>query len=185
MKKSFISFAFVALAAAPVHSFAQEVFETGYLGANYVFLTYEEDGFSEEFDLGALVAKAGARFNPYLAAEVRAGFGVADDSISANGASLELELDYLIGGYILAGIPNETPVYPYIALGMSQGELTASIEAPGISASDSESESDVSYGVGANFKVNDELLINAEYMNYLDKDGAEISGVSLGASFLF
>ncbi|MDX1458946.1 MAG: outer membrane beta-barrel protein [Marinobacter sp.] len=157
----------------------------GYVGANYVFLTYEEDGISEDFDLGALVAKAGAKFNPYLSAEFRAGLGVDDHSESGGGFTAELELDYLVGGYAIAGIPNETPIYPYAVLGVTKGKLTASVSGFGESASVSESESDISFGIGANFAVNDEVNLNAEYMNYLDKDGAEITGVSVGLVVLF
>jgi len=165
---------------------AEEVKDVqGYVGANYAFLTYEEDDIPEDFDLGALVAKAGAKFNPYLAAEIRVGVGVDDYSESGNGVSIELELDYLVGAYAIAGIPNETPIYPYAVLGVTKGELTASVSAFGESASVSESESDLSYGVGANIAINDEFSINAEYMNYLDKDGAEISGVSVGLVVLF
>lgn len=185
MKKIILAGSAVAMISGASFAHAQTPVEQGYLGANYVFLTYEEDGFSEDFDLGALVGKAGAKLNPYFAAELRGGFGVADESFSGNGVSAELELDYLIGGYGVLGLPNESPVYPYVVLGLTKGELTASASGPGGSASISESESDVSYGVGANFAVNERFHVNAEYMNYLDKDGVEITGVSVGGVVLF
>ena len=67
----------------------------------------------------------------------------------------------------------------------TKGELTASVSGPGVSASASASESDVSYGAGANFALSDKIQMNAEYMQYIDKGGAEISGFSVGASYLF
>lgn len=185
MKKIVLASSAVAMMSAGTLAQAQAPIDQGYLGANYVFLTYEEDGFSEDLDLGALVGKAGAKFTPYFAAELRGGFGVADESISANGATAELELDYLIGGYGVLGLPNESPVYPYVVLGYTKGKLSASASGPGGSASISESETDVSYGVGANFAVTEQFQVNAEYMNYFDKDGVEISGVSVGATLLF
>lgn len=184
MKKWMPVWAF-ALAATGNVAVAQEAAVDGYVGGNYVFATYEEDDLSEEFDLGALVAKAGAQINPYFAAELRAGVGVSDDSMSFLGAEAELELDYLVGAYAVAGIPNQTPFYPYVVLGFSKGELTASVSGPGGSASDSASESDVSYGIGTNLAISESVHLNAEYMNYLDKDGAEVTGVSVGAKFLF
>lgn len=184
MKKSIVvASSFAVLMAGSCSVAAQEPFEGGYVGANYVFVNYEEEGFPE-FDLGALVGKAGLKINPYLAAEVRLGTGVADDSISGGGATLDLDLDYLVGGYLVAGIPNETAVYPYGVVGVTKGELTATLSG-NLIGSASESDSDISFGVGANFAVNEEILLNAEYMQYLDKDGVEISGVGLGITVLF
>lgn len=177
--------AFAVLASFASGASAQDAVEGGYVGLNYAFLTYEEDGITEEFDLGALVGKAGVRINPYLSAEFRAGFGAGDDSTSFNDVSLELELDYMVGGYMALGLPNESPVYPYVIVGATKGELTASATGPGGSASLSESESDISYGVGANLNINEDFQVNGEYMQYIDKDGAEISGVSIGFAVLF
>lgn len=185
MKKIVLACSACAMMSAATLAQAQEPIEQGYLGANYVFATYEEDGFSEDFDLGVLMGKAGAKFNPYFAAELRAGIGVADESISANGATAKLELDYLIGGYGVLGLPNESPVYPYVVIGYTKGEITASASGPGGYASISESETDISYGIGANFAVTDEFQVNTEYMSYFDKDGVEISGISVGATLLF
>lgn len=185
MKKIILAGSALALMSVGGIAQAQEPVEQGYIGANYVFLTYEEDGFSEDLDLGALAGKVGAKFNPYFAAELRAGFGVADESISANGATATLELDYLVGAYGVLGLPNESPVYPYVVVGYTKGELTASVSGPGGSASISDSETDFSYGVGANLAATEEFHVNVEYMNYFDKDGYEISGFSVGATVLF
>lgn len=182
--KKWMSVCAVALATSTNVAMAQEPVQ-GYVGANYVFVTYEEDDSSGEVDLGALVAKAGAQINPYLAAELRAGVGVSDDSASIPGLKAEIELDYLVGAYAVAGIPNQTPFYPYVVAGFSKGELTATLTGSGVSVSDSESESDFSYGVGTNLAISEQFKLNAEYMSYLDKDGAEISGVSIGGTFLF
>ena len=164
---------------------AQEPIQEGYLGVSHSFLTYEEDGFAEDFDLGALIAQAGARFNPYVAAELRAGIGTYDHTISSNGASLSAEVDYLVGGYGLVGIPTETPIYPYVIAGMTQGKLSASASGPGGSASVSESESDFSYGVGAKVSVTDKLALTAEYLQYFDESDYEISGITVGGQVKF
>jgi len=164
---------------------AQEANSKAYIGANYVFATFEQDGLAEEADLGALTAKFGAQINPYFSAELRAGVGVADESRTANGATATLELDYLVGGYAVFGLANQTPIYPYLVVGYTKGALTFSVTRGRGSSSFSESESDLSYGAGANFALSDSVQMNAEYMQYLDKDGAEISGVSVGVSLLF
>lgn len=182
--KKWMSVCAVALATSTSAATAQEPVQ-GYVVANYLFATYEEDGISEEFDLGAVIAKAGAQLNPYVAAELRGGVGVTDDSATFFDVEAELELDYLAGAYLLAGIPNETPFYPYVVAGFTKGELTFSATGPGGSVSFSESESDFSYGVGTYLAISEQVHLNAEYMNYLDKDDVEITGVSIGAKFLF
>lgn len=185
MKKSIVvASSFAVLMAGSCNVAAQEPFEGGYVGANYVFVNYEEEGFPE-FDLGALVGKAGVKANPYFAAEMRVGIGAANDSTEVDGVTLDLDLDYLIGGYLIAGIPNESPIYPYAVVGLTTAKLTADASMGISQASVSDSSSDVSLGVGVNFAVADEALLNAEYMQYLDKDGVEISGVGLGVTILF
>ncbi len=177
--------AFAVLASFASGVSAQDSVEGGYVGLDYAFVTYEEDGISDEFDLGALVGKAGVRINPYVSAEVRAGFGAKEDSASFNGASVDLELDYMVGGYMSLGLPNESPVYPYVIVGATKAELTASATGPGGSASASGSESDLSYGLGANLNLNKDFQVSGEYMQYIDKDGGELSGVSIGFAVLF
>lgn len=56
MKKQIVlgsTFAVLASFASGVA--AQDSLADGYVGLNYAFVTYEEDGISEDFDLGALV----------------------------------------------------------------------------------------------------------------------------------
>ncbi len=84
--------------------------------------------------------------------------------------TLDLELDYLVGGYMVLGLPNESPVYPYAIVGVTKGELTASASGFGNSFSDSASESDISYGVGANLNINKDFQVNGEYMQIARAD---------------
>lgn len=177
-----LSFALMAFAST---SNAQEETTSGYVGANHAFLTYEEDGFDPEFDLGAIVGKAGAKFNPYLAAELRLGVGISSDSVTTNGVFVEVDLDNFVGGYALVGIPNESPIYPYVAVGFTQGNVSYFANGPGGTFKESESESDNSFGFGADLELNESAYLNAEYMNYFDKDGVQISGFSFGAKLMF
>ena len=43
----------------------------------------------------------------------------------------------------------------------------------------SDSESDFSFGVGADIKVGDLITINIEYMDYSSKGSTDVTGVSL------
>lgn len=185
MKKSVSLGVALVLGVSASVAQSQESVADGYLGLSHSFLTYEDDAFPEDFDLGAAVGQVGARINPYFSAELRAGVGTYDHTVSNNSASASIEVDYLIGGYGLVGIPTKTPVYPYVIAGMTQGKLSVSAQGPGGSASGSESESDFSYGVGAKVSVTDKLDLTAEYLRYFDESDYEISGITFGGQVKF
>lgn len=148
-----------------------------YGGLGVAFLEYSEDGVSDDASLNAINGTLGVNFNENFSGEIRAGFGVGDDSVNILGTNVDVELDTFFGAYVRGGIPAAEAFFPYVVLGYTRGEVTAS--APGFGSS-SESESDVSFGLGADVNVSETLTINAEYMNYLDKDGAEVSGFTIG-----
>lgn len=132
---------------------------------------------SEDVTLNAIYGRFGASFNENISAEARLGLGVGDDDLYGAKA----ELDNFYGVYVRGGIPAGEFFYPYAVLGFTKGK--ASLSAEGFSIS--ESESDLSYGVGADFKVSESLKVNAEYVSYLDKDELELNGFSIGVSFSF
>jgi len=152
-----------------------------YFGGGLSFIDYSENGIGSDASLTTITARIGSKFNENFSGEFRAGFGIGDDTVSVFDTDVNLDLNNYYGVYLLAGIPVSENFYPYAALGYSRGEVEAS--AMGFSAS--ESESDVSFGFGADIKVSDKFDINIEYMNYLDKNGAELSGFSLGFTMPF
>ena len=166
-------------------AFAEGPKKGGYMGLNYSAAPLDIDGIDDELDLGALVAKAGAQITPYVAAEFRAGFGVQDDELTAGVVSFKSELDYLVGAYMLLGLPNSSPVYPYAVVGASKAEFTFELSDGFSTLSGSDSETGLSYGVGANIEISDEVLINGEYIQYFDEEDFELSGINVGATFRF
>ena len=123
-----------------------------------------------------LAGRLGTKFNENFSGEIRVGLGIGDDSVDVLGTEVDVELDSMFGAYVRGGLQAADSFYPYVVLGYTRGELTASV--PGFS--DSESESDVSFGLGADVDINEKLTLNIEYMNYFDKDGAEVDGFSFG-----
>lgn len=128
---------------------------------------------ADELTFNAVYGRFGAFFNENISAEARLGLGVGDDTL--DGAKHELDNYY--GAYVRGGIPAGETFYPYAILGYTKGKVSA---AGGGSVSDS----DLSYGVGADFKITETLKINAEYLTYIDKD-AELTGFSAGVAFSF
>lgn len=153
-----------------------------YYGGNISFLDYSVEGIDDDASLTAIVGRFGTTFNENFSGEVRLGFGVGDDTVDVFGFDADVELDNMFGAYVRGGIPVTDSFFPYAIVGYTRGEVTASISGFG---SESESESDVSFGVGADVNVNQNIIINVEYMNYFDKDGAEIDGFSIGIASKF
>lgn len=160
-----------SMASAAMSASAAEL----YAGGNFAVLD------ADEATLNAVYGRFGAFFNENISAEARLGFGVGDDTVNYGGVDIKAELDNVYGAYLRGGIPAGEVFYPYAIIGYTKGKFTGS--AYGVSVSNS--ESDFSFGVGADFKVTDTLKINAEYLSYLDKDEAELTGFAVGVAFSF
>jgi opacity protein-like surface antigen len=147
-----------------------------YYGANVTFLDYSEDGLTDEPSLTALYGRVGTSFNENFSAEARIGFGLTDDTVLVLGNDVDVDLNNFFGAYLKGGAQVTEMFYPYAVIGYTRGEVEASV----LGFSVSESESDLSFGLGADFTVSDAMTLNLEYMNYYDKDGVELSGFSVG-----
>ena len=148
-----------------------------YFGGNFSLLKADYDIIGDDASLTAIYGRFGAQLNENISIETRLGFGVGDDDVQYLGVDINTELDSVFGVYARAGAPVSESFYPYVIAGFTRGEATASIEG---FISESESQTDMSYGVGADIGSSDTFLVNVEYMNWFDKDGTEISGFSLG-----
>jgi len=151
-----------------------------YFGGGFAATKYSETGIDEDASLNVLLGKLGTKFNDNFAAEVRVGFGLGDDTVDVFGYDVTIKLKNFYGVYLKAGVPVNETFYPYAVLGYTRGELEASV----MGFTVSESESYTSFGLGADFNF-EGFTLNVEYLNYLDKDEAEISGVSIGFSKSF
>lgn len=161
---------------------AQAEAQSGYFGGSVAFLEYSETDIDDDASLSVLYGRLGLNFNQNFSGEIRLGVGVGDDTVDVFGTNVDVELDNMYGVYVRGGAPVSAVVYPYAVLGYTRGKATASAAGFG---SVSDSETDVSFGLGVDFTVSKEITINAEYMNYLDKDGAEISGLAIGVATHF
>ena len=129
---------------------------------------------SDEVSLTAMFARLGTDFNKNFSGEIRSAFGVNSGSIGASGERLNVDLKSLHGVYVRTGIPVQS-FFPYFIF----GPTLLDFEYSGLGFSMSDSESDFSFGVGADIKVGDLITINIEYMDYSNKGSADVTGVSL------
>lgn len=151
-----------------------------YVGANWFTGEFESSG-GADFDIQSVYARGGYNLAEWAAVEARIGMGTSDDSFNIGGVEADAELKTFIGGYFVAGIPNESMFYPYAMVGYTRAEIE--VEAAGFS--EDETENDLSFGIGTDIHFNDFLGLNVEFTRYLDKSEADVTGLTVGAKFSF
>jgi outer membrane immunogenic protein len=177
MKKNVLALMLVSAAAISGAAMAAGTDPGFYLGGGYSFTTLDSNDVNSDADLGVLFLRGGYQLNQYIALEARLGEGVQDDKI----AGVKIENEEFYGGYVKVGLPTTTPFYPYALLGMTHTKLKLS----GGGFSDTTSDSDVSYGVGVDYRFDKQLSAGIEYANFYDKDGDSITGLTLGVNYKF
>ena len=112
--------------------FAAEQGDT-YAALQYAQINYDEDGFDEAFEPGALVLRMGKVINENVSAEGRFGIGIQDDEVDLGPFDTELDVNHIIGVYALlhTAVGKDSLFYANV-IGYSQIELE--LEAFGISA---------------------------------------------------
>ena len=151
-----------------------------YYGAGLAHLDIPIDGIDDEMldaTVTSLHGLVGTRFNENFSGEIRLGIGISDDN-NLDDDGFNLKLKNYFGVYAKAGAQISEIIYPYVVAGYTRGKM----EASALGDSESASEGDVSFGVGVDFSISKTTKLNLEYMNYLDKDGVELSGFGLGFS---
>lgn len=152
-----------------------------YFGVQYAIGTYSEDGF-DDINPTALVGRFGKYFNDNFALEGRLGIGVQDDSINIFGTDVSLEIDTMLGIYGIGHLNLNETSSVYGLVGLTRAEATVSI--PGF-GSESNDDTGLSFGVGANIGVSNTVALNVEYTQYLNKSDFDFSALSFGAVFSF
>lgn len=176
MKKLITALSLSVLAAST--SFADDIQSGSYIGASYAI--NEADAGGDDLDLSALMLNAGYRFNEYFSAEARIGTGTGGDDLD-DFYGIDIDIDSMYGVYGKVGIPTGTAVYPYAILGYTNVKL----ELSGGGTSESDDDSDLSYGIGADFSVSESFSMFAEYIVWYDDNDIELSGFNLGVNLRF
>lgn len=172
MKKLFLSSCI--LAASTAH--AEPV---NYLTGGLAFLNYDEPGLSATFD--ALDIGFGSKLNDFFSVGGKFMIGLNNDSVNVVGTSLDIGLKWSYTFEVKPTYPVGDAFDLYAVLGFTSGEIEA--EALGVKIT--ESDSGFSYGFGINRPIDDGYSLRLEYLNYLDVENAEVSGVNLGITKAF
>jgi opacity protein-like surface antigen len=162
--------------------------DKNYIGIQYSDGYYSEDTLSKNFSPSAYLIRVGRYFGPAFSIEGRLGRGHEKDTKFlpeiGGGLDISFELDSIMGIYGRGQVDLGDLVSVYGILGAS--EVEAKVGALGFPAVDStDTKSGFSYGAGLDVHIGKRVLINLEYINYLDKDHYDFDAIGLGVGFSF
>lgn len=131
----------------------------------------------------------GYNFHENFAVEGMLGFGVRKDSTSTTFAGVPVnvqeEVRHIVGVYVKPKAMISDAFEVFGRLGYAHTRVRATASVAGFSASDSGSDSSVSYGLGANFNISPKMYVGVDYMRYFKKDDTKIDGFTIGLGYRF
>lgn len=169
MKKAILS---TALATSLMGFAGLASAEHSYVGVDYQMYSFGASGI-DDMEPDAMVFKLGSSVSDYAIIEGRFGRSLTDD----NANSTALKIDEIIGIYVKGGMDVMDMVFPYAVLGYSKVDFEFYGEPD-------QTESDLSYGVGADLYFGN-LQVGAEWMMMQDKTDYELEVVSVSAAWRF
>ncbi len=173
------------LATAILALASNGAFAQAYVGINHAWAKESADELNFDVDHRMVILKGGYQFNDWLSAEARYGQSSTSEDLQLyypywGYLPTKYTLEQYYGGYVTATIPTGNAFKPYFVVGYSKAEAELSTRYGSIS----DSASDISYGAGLNFDLNERYAVNFEVMRFSDSDG-EIDGVSFGLKARF
>ncbi|TAL17059.1 porin family protein [bacterium] len=163
-----------ALVCAPV--FAADGFATPYFGGTLNFQEIEPDGGGSDADPIGITAILGGFVHRNIALEGRLGLGIIDDSVQG----VDVINDYNLGVYA-RGVFFADKFMPYFLLGLS----TAKVSVDWDGGSDSETDSGLSIGLGADYKFQPNMAANIEWISIVNGDDYDLTSLNLGVRYYF
>lgn len=167
----------ILLAAAAVSMFAVPAMAQSIQSPSY----YGTLGYSQmqgdNADLGAITGRVGAKLHPNFGVEAETSFGVGHDDVNIAGVNGKVEHRYDVAAYGVAILPVQPNFDLFARVGYGVTEVKAS--AAGVAASD-HSDS-VNYGVGANYYLDGQNGIRADWTrrDFQDSNAGEANVYAL------
>lgn len=154
-----------------------------YAGLQYAHFMYEDD-FGFETEPGAVVGRIGHFLNKFVAIELRAGFGISDGDIELDGSDTraDSEVDALYGIYFAGHVPITDRFSVYGLLGYTGGEAAFD---NGPNGSESENDSDFSFGAGVEVGIIPAVSGTVEYVSYFSESDYDIEALSVGLNYQY
>ena len=144
----------LAVSAISAPALAQSISDPQiYVSGGYTHLD------SEAGDLGALTGRVGAKLTPYLGVEGEGSIGVRNERRNVGDVSTKFEHRYDAAAYAVASVP----VQPNLDLFARVGYGVTEIKAKALGFSASEHLDSVNYGAGAEYRLDGQNGIRADW----------------------
>lgn len=173
---------------------------TFYLGGNYSATQFEPNWIYSNFTIKSLEGVAGVQLLDYLSVEGRIGAGLGEDKEFAklytqeivddegNGtgeygwvrADMTAGVKYYGSFYLKPHLSNEKASF-YALIGYTSIEMDLSVPA----IVEDESEADVSYGIGATFRISEDVDFVMEWKKIINAGTYSIRGGAIGFNYRF
>ncbi|SFH38778.1 porin family protein [Modicisalibacter xianhensis] len=169
---------------------------SSYVGLQYSKLNYEAeydyDYLGQEYDLDleaepdALIGRVGYFVTDYFALEARVDMGLSDEEVTVEDykSGVDVGVDYMYGLYGIGYLPLADTLALYALLGYTG--IESQFDSP--IGKVEETESDFSYGVGAEVNFTPTMAGSVEYVTYLDESDQydfTLTAISAGLSYRF
>lgn len=205
MNKTLITAAAVAFSLIGTTAYAEmpsgEAYDQpqGYAGLSVSQTKMNLDDTSEIFGsswtpkLTAINANLGVDFTPYLGLEARLGHGVSDDSKdfvvnTGSGpidAKASIKQKLTLSAFGKAMLPFNDTFSLYGLVGVTHFKADIKMKGGGVSVTETDDETDLSYGAGGKVKLNEDVALKLEYIRLYDQDSQTIDSIYAGIDFSF
>lgn len=137
-----------------------------------------------DISLGALVGSLGYKIDSgsgfYFIPEVRVGTGITDDTVTASGVDVDVELDSFLALSVKGQYELENGFYLFATPTYANAEFTASASQGGLTASATDDSWEFGLGVGAGYSFNSSTSLETSYEQF---DGTDALSVGLKFNF--
>jgi len=188
IKASFTAMAALALVVSPlVGAQAQDFDVKPYVGVGLGAFGLEVKDTNAVFSQNETVfggyAKVGADIGDYLGGELRIGAtssGTQSNPVGTGGSTIafdsKLQADYFFSYLVKLQFPATQDLKLYALLGGTTAKMKFTASAAGVTGGVSGTKTGFSYGLGAEYSLQDMLSVGLEWMQYWNNVGAFVDG---------
>ena len=150
------------------------------LGVNYSRLNYSANNIPVDFNPTALIFKLESKVNENFAIQGRLGMGITDNCKGISGLEACFRLNNMLGIYAKGIAPVSEKFSFHGMVGYTMGTGTATLSDGIDKISNSDSNSDLSFGVGFEVRMSEHSSFNLDYIKYMSKSDFDISAIEAG-----
>jgi opacity protein-like surface antigen len=169
-------------AGASVHAQSQTPANPWYGELAYAPVQIKQDG-KTDGTAKNLRGVVGYELHPNVALEGLLSLGVKDASVTDADGPVDTRVNRVVGLYVKPKVAVSQDIELFARLGYARTKVTSTLTATG--DAESESASDVSYGLGASYRINDSWSAVVDYMRYSEKHGMRLQGWAVGLRLKF